>query len=115
MKKLTVILFFGFSLIIVVNSHAESGSHAIHGMQHPSTASSTDVPKSGKAREGGYLGVSNMRSTALKEGNMQRCEQARLGIIMLENVEWEKCGGKISGIPENVTATKNRAQHQHAH
>ena len=55
------------------------------------------IPKSGKAREGGYDQRYAMEPTTIRTSLARRCALGSRGIIMLDNATWKRCGGKPKG------------------
>lgn len=71
------------------------------------------LPASGKAREAGFDGRHVMESTSIEEDLRSRCAKASRGLIMLDNTEWSRCGGKPEGWAKGPgnRSTKGHAQH----
>ena len=77
------------------------------------------VPASGKARESGYDDRYVMESTDAANALQDRCAQASRGLVMLNNDEWSRCGGKPDGaadtpllLKDNKTSMDEHAGHK---
>jgi hypothetical protein len=72
------------------------------------------LPASGEAREGGYDNSYLMESTDAADSLHVRCAQASRGLVMVDNAEWSRCGGKPTGAAEGVLPVKGgeHAGHQ---
>jgi len=80
-------------------------------MQDPSSTGSAlrklaSVPTSGKAREGGFDGHYVMESIDTADDLQVRCAKASRGLMMMDNAEWVRCGGKPEGIPKTAASVK---------
>ena len=64
------------------------------------------MPVSGQAREGGYDDRYVMESTDVADVLQMRCAQASRGLVMIDNVEWSRCGGKSDGAAADISAAK---------
>ena len=76
----------------------------------------SNMPASGKVREGGYDGRYLMESTDVANALQTRCAQASRGLVMMDNAEWARCGGKPDGAvqaPQSATS-KVKAANEHA-
>lgn len=97
--------------------HSKMGSstmqHDMSAMAHEKNQKKTVLqklsvmPASGKAREGGYDGRHFMESTDASNALPIRCVQASRGLVMINNDEWSRCGGKPDGAAGTTSTTKN--------
>jgi uncharacterized protein involved in copper resistance len=55
------------------------------------------IPESGNAREAGFDDRYGMEPKSADDDPAARCAQGSRGLVMLDNVEWELCGGKPQG------------------
>ena len=112
MKKITLILTIIISGIFSTAVIAEQIDHSKHQMMDHSKMQKKqamkkmmskrlqqmdEMPVSGKSREAGFDKKYTMESTINKNNLSERCAQASRGLVMLDNKEWEKCGGKVKG------------------
>ena len=112
MKKITLILTIIISGIFSTYILAEQIDHSKHQMVDHSKMQKKqamkkmiskrlqqmdEIPVSGKSREAGFDKKYTMESTINKNNLSERCAQASRGLVMLDNKEWEKCGGKVKG------------------
>ena len=72
------------------------------------------IPTSGKAREGGYDDRYVMESTDVSNALQIRCAQASRGLVMMNNAEWSRCGGKPEGAVQASRSVNNKATNEHA-
>jgi hypothetical protein len=90
--------------------HDMSATPPTKTVANPQTTSSLlklqMVPLSGKAREGGFDGRYVMESIDTADVLQVRCAKASRGLMMLDNTEWVRCGGKTVGVPETVDSVK---------
>jgi uncharacterized protein involved in copper resistance len=73
------------------------------------------MPPSGTAREGGYDGRYIMEPTSAGGAQKVRCAQASRGLIMLDNAEWTRCGGKPAGAAEALLPAGTRTPRESGH
>ena len=71
------------------------------------------MPASGKAREGGYDDRYVMESTDVSNALQIRCAQASRGLVMMNNAEWSRCGGKPEGAVQASRSTINKVINEH--
>ncbi len=72
------------------------------------------MPASGKAREGGYDDRYVMESTDVSNALQIRCAQASRGLVMMNNAEWSRCGGKPEGAVQASRSVHDKATNEHA-
>ena len=72
------------------------------------------IPASGKAREGGYDDRYVMESTDVSNALQIRCAQASRGLVMMNNAEWSRCGGKPEGAVQASRSVHDKATNEHA-
>jgi hypothetical protein len=77
--------------------HDTSLTDAQKAMDKAALQKLATIPASGKAREGGYDRRYAMESTDVANTLSIRCAQASRGLVMMNNVEWSRCGGKPDG------------------
>jgi hypothetical protein len=73
----------------------------------------TIMPTSGKAREGGYDDRYVMESTDVSSILQIRCAQASRGLVMMNNAEWSRCGGKPDGAAQASRSTIDMVANEH--
>lgn len=73
------------------------------------------MPPSGVAREGGYDGRYAMESTGTDVAQENRCARASRGLIMMDNAEWARCGGKPAGAAEASLPMGAETMHESGH
>ena len=61
------------------------------------------IPSSGRSREAGFDGRYAMEPTGKSDISVSRCAQGSRGLVMLSNVEWRGCGGKVAGASGSVS------------
>ena len=140
MKKITIImngwlmmtlLISGTPVLAADMDHSKMGhskmnhSNMIHNTSLASTAKAQEeaalqklavMPTSGKAREGGYDGRYVMESTDVSTALSTRCAQASRGLVMMNNAEWLRCGGRPDGAAQaSLSVTdKTKPANEHA-
>lgn len=78
--------------------HSAYGASAGYtGGSSGSLAPVVAIPPSGEAREAGSDGRYGMEPTSADDGPAERCALGSRGIVMLDNAEWARCGGKPQG------------------
>ncbi len=75
----------------------------------------TTMPASGKVREGGYDGRYIMESTDVANALSARCAQASRGLVMMNNAEWSRCGGKPDGAAQAYQSVTGNAKVTNEH
>ncbi len=73
------------------------------------------MPASGKVREGGYDGRYIMESTDVANALSARCAQASRGLVMMNNAEWSRCGGKPDGAVQAAQSAIGKAKVTNEH
>lgn len=73
----------------------------------------SEMPASGKAREAGSDGRYAMEATSVTDDVQTKCAKASRGLIMIDNITWEKCGGKPKGWSEGAGNAKPMDHSQH--
>ncbi len=73
------------------------------------------MPASGKAREGGYDSRYAMESTDVSNALVAQCAQASRGLVMMNNAEWSRCGGKPDGAVQASRSTTDEAKTMREH
>jgi hypothetical protein len=73
------------------------------------------MPASGKAREGGYDDRYVMESTDVANALPTRCAQASRGLVMMNNAEWSRCGGKPDGAAQASRSVVGKAKTRNEH
>ena len=73
------------------------------------------MPASGKAREGGYDDQYVMESTDIANALPTQCAQASRGLVMMNNDEWSRCGGKPDGAAQTSRSAVGKANTSNEH
>lgn len=71
------------------------------------------MPASGESREGGYDDRYVMESTDVSNVLKIRCAQASRGLVMMNNTEWSRCGGKPEGAVQASRSTIDKLTNEH--
>ena len=116
---MVALLVIGSPVLAAEMDHSKMNhSNMIHDRSLTSTSKSQAtaelqklavIPTSGKAREGGYDDRYVMESTDVADALPVRCAQASRGLVMINNAEWARCGGKPDGAVQASRSTTGKA------
>jgi len=97
---------------------AENGDHSQHAGHSKKAApgelkSLAEVPVSGRARKAGSDGRYAMEPTSVNDSLSALCAKGSRGIVMLDRVTIDKCGGRTKGMPVPASMKKKVDHSQH--